>query len=317
MPGWQTADSLRLRSRQVPRRIRSVGMTILRSVSPLDKHGGPRHSGGPPNKLMWGQPPRLSAERSSARFLLLRYCPANTIHRLRTRHHRSFESVAELSMRITCPGSGGTSPMRRAITSIRSGSRKRGIFQAQRAVHLGQVAEFALRRFDLIAILDGPEMLPGIGEDQQEQDRPARCRIASSRDCVPDLPPSPDANCRSPWRNRFPACRSRTYFAAPPGPHAPNCRCCRHLCRSCENRLCSAVRNLQLEKPLQFHFLGDCVLAGPPFRPLHRRHQILDQCARVHRPAFQLEFLPRNPSLPNRKPLLHRRIFVRLFSEPE
>ena len=36
----------------------------------------------------------------------------------------AFDSAAALSMRITCPGSGGTNPMRRAITSIRSGSRK-------------------------------------------------------------------------------------------------------------------------------------------------------------------------------------------------
>ena len=35
----------------------------------------------------------------------------------------TFESADALSMWITCPGSGGTSPMRRAITSMRSGSR--------------------------------------------------------------------------------------------------------------------------------------------------------------------------------------------------
>src|ERR1039458_9570429 len=120
-------------------------------------------------------------------------------------------------MRITCPGSGGTRPMRRASTSIRSGSRneassrrsawfisvrslssrladldhlsrfrwdqtdapgqhvnplgiaQRSIFQAQRMVHLGSLTEFTLGRFDLVAVLDRLEVLPGISKDQQEQ----------------------------------------------------------------------------------------------------------------------------------------------------
>src|ERR1700733_14336284 len=44
-----------------------------------------------------------------------------------------------------------------------------GIFQTQRVVHLGFFGEFTLGRFDLVPVLDGLEVLPGIGKDQQEQ----------------------------------------------------------------------------------------------------------------------------------------------------
>jgi hypothetical protein len=49
------------------------------------------------------------------------YRPGNTTTGSALAITGAFESPLALSMWITCPGSGGTSPMRRAITSIRSG----------------------------------------------------------------------------------------------------------------------------------------------------------------------------------------------------
>src|ERR1039457_6706643 len=49
------------------------------------------------------------------------------------------------------------------------GIAQRSIFQAQRMVHLGSLTEFTLGRFDLVAVLDRLEVLPGISKDQQEQ----------------------------------------------------------------------------------------------------------------------------------------------------
>ena len=51
------------------------------------------------------------------------YCPGITVTGSALAITGPCASPVVTSMRITCPGSGGTSPMRRASTSMRSGSR--------------------------------------------------------------------------------------------------------------------------------------------------------------------------------------------------
>ena len=88
----------------------------------LRQLGGPRTNRPPPQsaELRSAWPDRFEGKRVRTHAILL------------TRDHCTGAALAitgpcasadVASMRITCPGAGGTSPMRRASTSIRSGSR--------------------------------------------------------------------------------------------------------------------------------------------------------------------------------------------------
>ena len=86
-------------------------------------------SGGPPIKFVWGRPPS-AVQPSAARLAdeCVRryaniYCPGITVTGMALAITGPCASPEVASMRITCPGSGGTSPIRRASTSMRSGSR--------------------------------------------------------------------------------------------------------------------------------------------------------------------------------------------------
>src|SRR5579864_2341813 len=54
---------------------------------------------------------------------------------------------------------------------------QRGVFEAQSVVHFGQSAKFEFGRLDLITVLDGFEVLPGVGEDEQEQAGKGRAEL--------------------------------------------------------------------------------------------------------------------------------------------
>src|SRR5580704_6397358 len=78
-----------------------------------------------------------------------------------------------------------------------------------------------------------------------------------------------------------------------------NCRCsCRHLCRSYENLFALHLRNLQLKKPLQLQLVDDLLPLSALFSSLHHRHQVPNQCARIHIPASILDSYHGTPALP-------------------
>ena len=157
----------------------------LRCITqPIDKSGGPVTDRPPPNSRA-----SLGMSDECVRRYASTYCPGITVtgtalaitgpcasperaihanHLSRLRRHQPHAP-------------------RQHINAL--GIAQRRIFQPQRVVHLRQLAEFPLRRFDLVAVLNRLEMLPGISKDQQEQAQPARCQTASSRGCAADLPP--------------------------------------------------------------------------------------------------------------------------------
>ena len=55
------------------------------------------------------------------------------------------------------------------------------------------------------------------------------------------------------------------------------------------------LRSSQLKEPSQFHLFGDALLLDASFGPLHRRHQIFDQRARIHFPTS--DWIPTTESL--------------------
>ena len=258
-----------------------------------DKHGGP-FTAGPPETFMWGRPPSAVRRAKLGCFAAHVYCPGNHHHR----HPRSPSPAHS-----TIPGRAihvdhlprlrrhQSHAPRQHINAL--GIAQRSIFQPQRVIHLRLVAEFALRRLDLITVLNRLEMLPRISKDQQETDRPARCQTASSRDCGADLPLSPGGNCRSPWKNKSPESRSRTERCRAAVSFCPRTRtpACRRRCRhyaapieACPAKICSpcATGTCMRKNLIQFHVRRHDLLATHLFRPLHRRHQICDQCSRIH-----------------------------------
>jgi len=91
-------------------------------TSALDTHGG-LITYWPPLK---SQPSLLGTFGSKIRthkILLESYRPDHSDTGVALAITGPLESAAALSMRMTWPGTGGTKPMRRAITSMRSGSR--------------------------------------------------------------------------------------------------------------------------------------------------------------------------------------------------
>src|SRR5208283_2452231 len=59
-------------------------------------------------------------------------------------------------------------------------------------------------------------------------------------------------------------------------PPLPPLRC------SHENLVTFGYRNLHGENRVQFLFVGDPRLLGPSLCKFHSRHQVCDQCARIH-----------------------------------
>ena len=94
------------------------------------------------------------------------------------------------------------------------GIAQRRLFQPQCVIDFQSCLALDLQRFDLVAVLDGLEMLPGVSHDQQEQAAERDAELSSSRGRGVGLPPSPGASCRWPWRSRFPACPSSRAYAA-------------------------------------------------------------------------------------------------------
>src|ERR1700680_3084836 len=136
------------------------------------------HSGGPPKMFMWGQPP--SAVRPSVArlvFVCQLYWPAITRTGAALATTGSPRTAGPPSMRNSLARFRRTQsdPPRNHINALRIA--QGGVLQPQGPIHLGQAADLTLRRFDLITVLNGLEMLPGIRKNQQEQAHQRRTKL--------------------------------------------------------------------------------------------------------------------------------------------
>jgi hypothetical protein len=80
---------------------------------------------------------------------------------------------------------------------------------------------------------------------------------------------------------------SKTNDAPPPDPHCALLPLLPPLCRPHENLV--TLWNLHREERLQFLIVGHALLLRHLPDPLHRCHQIADQCARVHARTLKLD----------------------------